>query len=94
MHLRGHVRGIFHHLERLAVEIEDRVVARLDPDLAPTLPDPTILPRIVFSAPQLLPERPIAHALTFHRINKHRMMLPDDLIERVAERCQEIRVGP
>ena len=56
--LLGHVRGILDDLERLAVEVEDRVVRGLDPDLLAPLADPLVFRRLVLAAVELWPRTP------------------------------------
>src|SRR6185312_15797368 len=77
----------------LAVPVERRIVARLQPHLAPALGEPPELARLVLTPPERLPERRIFGALRLRRIDEHPMMLPDDLIEPIAHRREEILVG-
>ena len=46
----GDVGGEFDHLERLAGLVEDRVVARQDPDFLAALADALVFPRLVLAA--------------------------------------------
>ena len=62
-HLGGDVGGVFHDLERLAVEVEDRVVGGLDPDLPAALADALVFAGLEFAAVQLGPERAIGLAV-------------------------------
>ena len=49
LHLLGDVGGVFDDLERLAVEIQDQIVAGLDPDLLAAFADALVLRGIVFA---------------------------------------------
>ena len=55
--------GVFDDLERLAVGVEDRIVARLNPDFLAALADPLVLIGIELAAPELGPELAILRAL-------------------------------
>ena len=91
-HLLGDVGGVFHHLERAAALVENRVVARLDPDLAAIFANPLIDARVVVAALQLLPEGAIFGRPAIGRIDEDRMMLAADILQPVAERIQEVGV--
>src|SRR5262249_50873682 len=54
--LFGDVCGIFHYLEGLAVQIEDRVVAGLQPHLATTFADALVLTGVVLPPAEFIPE--------------------------------------
>src|SRR5262249_43934782 len=90
--LRCDVAGVLHHLERPTLAIEDGVVARLDPDLLAALADPLVLTGVELAAPELLPELAVIRGLAVGRIDEHAVMLADNLIERVAERVEEVLV--
>ena len=92
-HLAGDVGRVFHHLEGLAGLIENRIVARLDPDLAPPLADALVLSGVIFATPELVPEQTIVGRLAIDGIDEHRMVLALDLVERVAQRSQKVLVG-
>ena len=66
-HLRRGVGGVFHDLVGLAVEVADRVVGGLDPDLPAALADALIFARLEFAAVQVGPERAIAVAVALPR---------------------------
>ena len=92
---RGHllfsdVGGIFHHLERLAAQIENRIVASLDPNLAATFADPLILPGIELAAAKLVPEQTIVRAGPEDRIDEQAVMLTADFLQRIAKRGEEV----
>ncbi|MNQ67141.1 hypothetical protein D3C85_816510 [compost metagenome] len=91
--LVGDVDGVFHHLERGAARVEDRVVAGLNPDLATVPAHPPVLTGVVFAAPQLVPEGAIGAGLNLGGIDEHGVMAPDDLIQPIADRGQEVAVG-
>ena len=90
--LLGDIGGVFHHLDGLAVLVEHRVVAGLDPDLTPAFADPLVLPRFELAPPEPVPERAIVKTLPLHGIDEHRMMLTADLVQRVAHQGQKIRI--
>jgi hypothetical protein len=54
------VTGIFDDLERPAIEVEDRVVGRLNPDFAAAPGDALVLGGLELSAVEALPEFPIS----------------------------------
>ena len=80
-------------LNGLLLAVEDRVVARLDPDFLTTFGDALVLSGVVFAAPQFLPEAPVFIAAVVGGFDKHAVMLALDLFEAVAEGLQEIIVG-
>lgn len=86
----GNVGGKLDDLERLAVSVKDRIVARLNPNNAAAFADALVLPGIVFAAAELLPEQPIVRALAIGGIDKHGVMVALDLLKRIAESLQEI----
>ena len=47
----------------------------------------------IFAAPELLPEIPVFGALPIGRLDEHAVVLALDLVERVAQRIQEVLVG-
>src|SRR5215470_16699519 len=77
------VAGKFHDLAGLSLSIKDRVVARLNPNLAAALTNSLVLTRIKFTASELLPERAILRALAVGRRDEHRMVFSSDFLERV-----------
>ena len=93
------VGRIFDDLQRLAFRPDDRIVGRLDPDLAPALADALVLRGVVLTPGQLVPEHPVFRALALRRIDEHRVMLALDLGQRIAEpRARRVKgyggVGP
>ena len=90
---RGDVGRKFHHLDRLAVAVEHRVVGRLDPDLLAPLADPLVFGGLVIPAPERSPEVAIRRAVALRRIDEHPVMLALDFAERIAEGFEEIVVG-
>ncbi len=93
VHLRGDVGGVLDDLGRLAIEVQDRVVGCLDPDLAPALAQAPILAGVIFAAPELLPELAILDAAAMLRLDKQRMVLPAHFVQAVAGSGQEIVIG-
>ena len=90
--LAGDVGGIFHHLEWLSVHIEDRVVARLQPDLAAALGGPPILPGIMLATREFFPEQPVFGRFPVVCGDEHAMVLTADLVEAVADSFKKILV--
>ncbi len=81
------------HLVRLAVEIHDRVVGRLDPHLATALGDALVLRRLEFTFAQFAPKLFVLGAVAIARLNKHAVVLALDFRKRIAHRLQKIIVG-
>ena len=91
--LRGDVGGVLDDLERLAVQIEDRVVGSLNPDFLAAFADAAVFAGLVFAAVQLGPEFAVFGARAVRFVGKHAVMLAFDFVERVAHRLEEILVG-
>ena len=90
---RGQVGGQFDHLERLAVEIEDRVVGRLDPHLAPILGQAPVFALAEVAPPQVAPEAAVGLALDVRGVAEQRVMLAEHLVQAIAEQVEEVFVG-
>src|SRR5690606_4996305 len=84
----------FDHLDRLAVGIEDRVVAGLDPDLAPALAEALKLGGDIFPLAQPLPEAAVVGAGTIGHIAEHAVMPAHDLAQLIADESEKILIGP
>ena len=91
--LGADVGGVLHHLEGLALGVEDRVVAGLDPDFLAALAVALVLAGVVLAAPQPRPERAVFLAASVRGIDEHRVVLAAHLLQRVADRGEEVRVG-
>ena len=91
--LRRDVGGILDHFEGLAIEIHDRVVGCLNPDLLAALADALVLRRLVFAAVQRRPELLVLGALPVGLVHKHAVVPAFDLIQRVTQGLQKIVVG-
>jgi hypothetical protein len=91
--VRGDVGGELDDLDRLARGIEHGIVGGLDPDLTATLGDPLVLGGLELAAPQTLPECAVSRALALRRFDEQAVMVAADLIQGVAHRGEEIRVG-
>ncbi len=89
----GDVGGELHHLARSAGGIQHRVVAGLDPHLAPVPANPAELAGLELAASQRLPEGAVGSGVAFLRRHEHGVLLPAHLVERVANRGQEVGVG-
>src|ERR1700676_760311 len=73
--LLGDVGGVLYDLERLAVEVEDRVVRSLDPNFPAALADAFVFGRVVFAAVQLGPEFFVGGALFVSLIHEKAVVL-------------------
>ena len=91
--LLGDVGGELDDGGDVTVVVEHRVVGRLNPDLAPALAVALVLGRLVLAAVQGLPELPVLGALAVHVVDEHAVVLPDDLVEGVADDGEEVVVG-
>jgi hypothetical protein len=91
--LRGDVGREFHHPDRLAFLIEDRVVGGLNPDGFAALGDPLEFRGLVKAVAQVLPEGGIGGARRLRRIDELAVMLADDLRQGVAHCLEKIVVG-
>ena len=60
--LFGDVGGVLDHLEGIPVEIQDRVVGRLDPDLLAALADALVLGGLILAPVQRLPKLAVLDA--------------------------------
>lgn len=89
----GDVGSELDDLHRLAVDVEDRVVGRLQPDVAAVLGAALVLTRLELAGTEALPELGVLVAGGALRIDEHPVMLALDLGQRIAHRVQEIAVG-
>ncbi|MNS68911.1 hypothetical protein D3C72_1022080 [compost metagenome] len=89
----GHIGREFDDLEHLAVEIEDRVIGRLNEDLAAALAKPHELVRNEIAAGQPFPELFILRRLRIGRFAEHGMMPALHFRQRIPQRRQKILVG-
>ena len=90
--LRRDVGGILDHFEGLAIEIHDRVVGCLNPDLLAALADALILRGLILAAVQRRPELLVLEALPVGLVYKHAVVPSFDLIQRVTQGLQKIVV--
>jgi hypothetical protein len=84
--LRGDLGGVFHHLVRLAVQIKNRIVGGLNPDILATLADALVFPRLILATIEVVPERAIGAAITLGGRHEHAVMPALDFAERIAEK--------
>ena len=89
----GDVGGELDDFERLAVEVKDRVVRGLNPDFFAALADAFVFGGLEFAIVQVAPELLVLGAGPVGRLDKHAVMLALDLLQRIAERLEEIVVG-
>ncbi|MNL12804.1 hypothetical protein D3C87_1336820 [compost metagenome] len=90
---RGDVGGEFHHFERPALGVEDRVIAGFDPHLAAILADTQILPGVVFAGTQLAPEFLIGRAARLFRAHKHAVVAAFHFRGLIAHGFQKQLIG-
>ena len=91
--LLGDVGGVLDDLEGLAVEVEDRIIRRLDPNLFTAFPNALEFVGHVLTAVELFPKRLVLGALSVGLLDKHAVMLALDLLKRVTQRAEEVVVG-
>ena len=84
---------VFHHLIGLAVQIEDGVVVGLNPNFLAALANPLEPVGDVLAPVQPGPEVFVFRALPVGVIDEHAVVFAFDLVERVAQRLEEIVVG-
>ncbi|PMQ16548.1 hypothetical protein JaAD80_10195 [Janthinobacterium sp. AD80] len=89
----AHVGGKFHHLERLAVRVEDRVVRRLYPHFLAMLADALVFGRVELALRQLLPECRVGGRGYIVRFAKDAVVQAQHVIELVADQVEEVLVG-
>ena len=91
--LGGHHRGEFDHFHQLATGIMDRVVAGLQPDLAPLAVNTPESPGHVPASIERAPERRVFSTGGFLGITEDSMVLADQLLQAVAHGGEKHRVG-
>ena len=77
-------------LLRLVGAVQDRIIGRLDPDLAAALGDPLVLAGLEFAAVEVGPERAVFGTAALLRRDEHRMMLALDFLQPVTERVEKV----
>ena len=87
------VGGEFDDFIRLAVAVENGVIAGLDPDFLAVLAEALIFGGRIFAAVESGPEVFMLAAARVIAIDKHAVMTAGDFIEPVASRVEEIAVG-
>ena len=89
LHLLGDVRRVLDHFKRLALEVEDRVVGRLQPDLVSAFAQTFEFTRRVLAAAKPFPELAILRTLFGRFINEHAVVMAHNLVEPVSHDIQE-----
>jgi len=87
------VGGEFDDFDGPAGAVQNRIVGRLDPDLAAALADALVLSRLKFTAVEARPERLVRVAAAQIRRREHLMMLALDFVETVTHRVEKVLVG-
>ena len=90
---RRHVAGKLDHFHQLAAGVGNRIVRSLDDDLLAALADSAIFARQVFAAVEPRPELAILVRIPLAVFDEHAVMTAFDLVQRIAERLQEVVVG-
>ncbi len=86
----GNVGCEFDDLRHLAIQIEDRIVGGLNPDLLIGLSEPLEFGSDEFAAAELRPEFPVVGGLRIGRIDEHAVMAPLDFVEVISEQVEKI----
>ena len=89
----GDIRGELDDLERLAVEVEDRVVGGLDPDFLAALADALVLRGLELAVVEVAPELLVFRAVPVGRLDKHAVVLALDLVQAVAEDFRKLSLA-
>ncbi len=90
--LGGHVGRILDDLERLALHIEDRIEARLNPHFAAALGHGLVLAGVVLATGESRPQCSIP-TLALACVHEDPVRLAAQLLEAVAGQAQEVGVG-
>ena len=90
--LSGDVRGELDDLERPVVRVEDRIVGALNPDLLPSLADPTKLRALRLPGVQSGPELGVLRTRSVGGLDEDAMVLSDDLVLRVPHDVEKVLV--
>src|ERR1700712_3494123 len=92
-HLAGNVGGKLNYFERPAIEIKDRVIGRLDPDLFASLADSLELRCLGFAAAQCVPEMSVFGTCAMGRLDEHAVVFATYFRQRVANRVEKTLIG-
>ena len=92
-HLLGNILPELDDFYGPSIDVQDGVVARLQPNIVTLFGDPTVLFGDILAATQCLPHLVILGACRLDRIDEQAVMLAFDLVERIAHRFQEVVVG-
>jgi hypothetical protein len=65
----------------------------MNPDFAAALADPLVFRRLMLSAIEIGPERPVFRALAHRRRDEHGVMFALDFLEPITERIEKILIG-
>ena len=93
MLLLGNVRGVFDDFARLALAVQNRVVAGLQPHILPLTVDAAVAPAVMHASGQSLPELCVFGGFTGFLIHKYAVVLADDLLGVIAHGAQKVFVG-
>ncbi len=91
--LLGDVSGVVHNFERLALRVADRIVRRLNPELATVLGDAAVLARLIFAASESRPEFLVLLALSIGIVDEDTVVMADNLVSRKSHGLQKVVVG-
>ncbi|MNE37936.1 hypothetical protein D3C80_1318110 [compost metagenome] len=91
--MKADVAGELDHLAGFAVGREDRVIGRLDPQLAAVEREPVVFAGFVFTAAEALPQIAIGHAFGDARRAEDLVMAAANLRQAAAEQVEKVLVG-
>ncbi len=91
--LRRDVGRQLDHAHGAAPRVQDGIVGGFEPDLAAALGQALELRGGEVATAQLLPEGAVIGRVAIGRVDEHRMMAPDDLVEPIAHGGEKILIG-
>ena len=91
--MAGDVGGELHHFERLALFVENRIVAGLNPDFLAAFADALVFGGLELPVVQIAPELLVFGALAIGGFDEHAVMAAFDFVQCVAQHRQEVLIG-
>ena len=91
--LLGDVGGVLDDFARLALAVEDRVVAGLQPHIFALAVDAAVASAVMQACCQALPELGVLGRASGFLIDKHAVVLADDLFGAIAHGAQKVVIG-
>ena len=98
VHILAHSMGTWLAMEALrqraiAIEVQDGIVRGLNPNFLATFADTLVFGRLESAIAQVTPELFVLSAASVGWLHKQTVMLALDLVERVTQSCQEVRIS-